>query len=301
MEQTTNSEVSVLVVDDNQYDLKIGMDALKREGYQLVAAESGERAWELLVENPARFSAVVLDRNLPGMSGMEVLEQIKSHEELQMLPVIMQSGLISNAEISEGLRAGVYFYLAKPFEEDLLKSTVLAAVNDFQRIQSLKSQNSQGTGAAKFIQAATFKFRGLDEAKQLAAFIAKSCPQPEKVMTGLTELLINAVEHGNLSIGYDEKTELIRQGIWLDEVTRRLDLPENREKFIVVDFSANGDAIQIGITDCGKGFDWQKYVEFEPQRLHDNHGRGIAMANKLSFDSLRFIGRGNQVEVCINL
>ena len=54
-----------------------------------------------------------------------------------------------------------------------------------------------------------------------------ACPDPEAVIIGLTELLVNAVEHGNLGITYEDKTALNAAGTWDTEVRRRLALPEN--------------------------------------------------------------------------
>ena len=295
------TDVAVLIVDDDLPDLEIAGDYLGEEGYQLVLCACGEKAWELLLAEPGRFSAVVLDRLMPRLGGMELLQKIKHHDDLQMLPVIMQSGLVSNQEISEALRAGAYFYIAKPFEKDLLNSAVAAAVADFQRIRSIKDKSMNGVGALKYLRSASFQFQSIEEAKELAAYIANSCPFPEKVAMGLTELLINSVEHGNLSIGYNEKTDLIRQGNWLSEVSRRLSLPENTDKFTDIDYCIDTHGIKITISDCGDGFEWENYVEFDSGRLHDNHGRGIAMANQLSFDSLQYLGTGNQVEVRIKI
>jgi hypothetical protein len=49
------------------------------------------------------------------------------------------------------------------------------------------------------------------------------------------------------------------------------------------------------IQDEGDGFDWQKYLDFDPERAFDPHGRGIAMARMMSFDALEYQGKGNTV------
>ncbi|MCP4219209.1 MAG: ATP-binding protein, partial [bacterium] len=56
-----------------------------------------------------------------------------------------------------------------------------------------------------------------------------------------------------------------------------------------------GDEIRFTIKDQGKGFDLESYMDFSPDRVFDNHGRGIAMANKFSFDRLEYEGCGNRV------
>ena len=53
------------------------------------------------------------------------------------------------------------------------------------------------------------------------------------------------------------------------------------------------DRLEFTVVDEGAGFDWQRYVEFDPDRAGDPNGRGIAMARMLSFASLEYRGNGN--------
>ncbi len=135
----------------------------------------------------------------------------------------------------------------------------------------------------------------LDEASAAADFLANFYPEPERVRFGIHELAINAVEHGNLGIGYDLKTELVRQGKWLDEVERRRNLPHNINKKAHIRFRRYSDNISLTISDCGNGFDWRKYLEISPEQLTANHGRGIAIAAAMSFDSLDYAVSGSEV------
>ncbi len=114
---------------------------------------------------------------------------------------------------------------------------------------------------------------------------------------GLNELLINAVEHGNLGITYNEKTKLVLGGTWMQEVERRLEAPEYKDKNARLSFKAAKDAIAVIIKDEGGGFDWSRYVELSPDRATDPHGRGIAASRLMSFDSIEYLGTGNEV-VC---
>lgn len=295
------SSPCLLVVDDEEFNLEIIAEYLDDSGYTLEMAGSGVEAWEILEANPSRFSAILLDRMMPEMDGLEVLEKIKSHSELEAVPVIIQSAAASRQDVSEGLRCGAYYYLTKPFDEDLLKSIVSAAIDDYHRFQALSEQVKSKGEVVNLLQSAFFRFQSVHEARSLAAFLANACPEPERVVSGLSELLINSVEHGNLGITYDEKTELNNAGTWLSEVERRLKLPENTDKYVEVDFYVDERVIRIKIIDCGNGFDWEKYMEFDSERAYDNHGRGIAMANKLSFDTLEYINAGNEVEVTVGL
>ena len=113
--------------------------------------------------------------------------------------------------------------------------------------------------------------------------------------------MVNAIEHGNLGITYAEKTDLMLASAWSTEVERRLALPENQNKYAALHFEATDDTIRIHIKDQGRGFDWQKYLEFAPERLTDPHGRGIATTRIVAFSTLQYLGCGNEVICTIPL
>jgi phosphoserine phosphatase RsbU/P len=64
-----------------------------------------------------------------------------------------------------------------------------------------------------------------------------------------------------------------------------------------VEFEVERTASEVRFTirDEGPGFEWQKYLDVDPRRAFDNHGRGIAIARGMSFDRLEYRGRGNEV------
>jgi anti-sigma regulatory factor (Ser/Thr protein kinase) len=68
---------------------------------------------------------------------------------------------------------------------------------------------------------------------------------------------------------------------------------------VTVTLSREAGDITLTIQDEGDGFDWRKYLEFDPERAFDPHGRGIAMARMMSFDALDYQGNGNTVVVKI--
>jgi anti-sigma regulatory factor (Ser/Thr protein kinase) len=144
-----------------------------------------------------------------------------------------------------------------------------------------------------------FVIRTLSEGHDLAALLANACPEPQRTVLGLNELIVNAIEHGSLEISYAEKGELVSQGRWHEEVERRLGLDAYRERTVEILFSRDSGTdsgrIDITIRDQGPGFDWREYLQLSPERGMDNHGRGVAMANMLSFDRIEYQGRGNIV------
>ena len=106
---------------------------------------------------------------------------------------------------------------------------------------------------------------------------------------------MNAVEHGNLGITYDEKSALLVDGGWAQEVARRLTLPENVNKRVDVRFARGDDELRFTICDRGNGFEWARYMDIDPRRAFDRHGRGILMARHVSFSSIEYRGTGSEV------
>jgi anti-sigma regulatory factor (Ser/Thr protein kinase) len=233
--------------------------------------------------------------------GMNLLSKIKAEEKIKNIPVIMQTNDIAKEDMLDGLNAGAYYYVSKPYNEKILVSIVTTAIKDYQYYNQLKSINSKTTEPLCMMKKGEFRFRSLNEGRNLAAILSNACPNSDEVVLGLTELMINAVEHGNLGIGYDEKTRLNANNEWEKEVSRRLNLPPNKDKYVSIEFSRNANEIKFLIADQGRGFDWEQYMEISPKRIFDSHGRGIAIANLVSFDQLEYLETGNKVSVTVSL
>jgi CheY-like chemotaxis protein len=290
----------VLVAED-QGTIRTIIGRMLKGHHEFDLAENGLIAWTLLEKNPEAYNVVVLDRNMPEMSGMEVLEKMKKHDQLKTVPVIFQTSLSAENEILEGLEAGAYYYLTKPFKEEQLLSIVEGAYSDYERYETLQNEVRKNIDVLHTLSLMTkgnmaFQYRTISEGDKLSSLLANACPVPEAVVTGLMELFINAVEHGNLNISYEEKTTLVGNGRWQAEVDQRLELPENASKKVDVQFKRTEKEISFYVRDQGKGFEWEPFLEFSTgERAFHNHGRGIAMANKLSFDSVEYLGNGNKV------
>ncbi|MEO5368231.1 MAG: response regulator [Magnetococcus sp. WYHC-3] len=287
----------ILVVDDEPHNLDIIEDYLSDGNYQIVTAGDGSAALTLLEQEPERFDLVLLDRMMPGLEGLEVLARIKAHPQLKSLPVILQTARAGQEDIVAGIEAGAYYYLTKPFEEKMLFSVVGAALRDRRLQLQMRQEVQELNHTLGFLQRGEFAIRTLSEARSLSTLLSMAFPDPARVVMGLVELLINAVEHGNLGIDYQEKTRLIDANAWLEEVERRTNLAVHAGKHVKVAFERSLHAIQVRIEDQGPGFDWQKYLKLSPDRALDSHGRGIAMAGMFSFDTLEYLGNGNTVVV----
>jgi len=285
----------VLIVEDNDADRALLEAHLGNDGFDTDSAGDGVDGWAMLDANPDRYDLVLLDRTMPRMDGMALLRKIKGDHRFLILPVIFQSALVSREEVIEGIKAGAYYYLTKPYDAEMLLSVVRTAAADSAAARDLQNRVKRGMQVLQLLEEAHFTYRTIEEARGLAAVLARACPDAEATVIGLTELLVNAVEHGNLGITYDDKSALLANGVWMEEVARRLELPENRAKRVDVEFSRGDDELRFTIRDRGNGFEWTRYLEIDPRRAFDRHGRGIIMARHVSFSSIEYRGTGSEV------
>ena len=292
----------ILVVDDEPLNLDIIEEFLTSKGHTYIVetANDGIEAMEKLEADPNKYDVLLLDRMMPRMSGMEVLEKMSAHSELKYIPVILQTAKVSKEDILEGLKAGAFYYLTKPFTRDILLSVVKTAVKDRSYNKSLIASLNVTKSSVKLLKNAHFEFRTLDDVRSVSSLVACACSEADKVAMGLSELMINAIEHGNLGIGYEEKSNLRKQDLWEDEIEKRLSLPENNSVFASIEVLNEPEYVEYTISDQGQGFDWSEFMEFDTTRVMDNHGRGIAVANKLYFSKLKYLGNGNKVTVIVD-
>lgn len=119
---------------------------------------------------------------------------------------------------------------------------------------------------------------------------------------GLSELLFNAVEHGNCNISFSDKTQLLESGTNMIEHIRMLqNRTEIAERYVTIDYEVYDEKSNWVITDMGDGFDHSKFLVAHPNNLFLPHGRGILMARNSS-DELHYNQKGNRVTlVCYHI
>lgn len=291
--------MKILVVDDEEFNRDILQDALEDQGFTVLLAEHGADGLKQLEAHPD-VAVIVLDRMMPVMDGMEMVSVLKQDERFKEIPVIMQTAAANQEQVQEGVRAGVYYYLAKPYERAVMVTLVNTALKERETNQLLQAELDKTRRMMGLMERGRFVFRTLQEATTISYFIANCFPDAKRVVTGLNELLINAIEHGNLGISYAEKTQLVLEGRWMDEIDARLKQPDYWQKFASLEFDAQPGKVTVTIQDQGRGFEWNRYLAFEPERAMDVHGRGIAMSKARSFDELEYIGSGNIVRCVVH-
>jgi len=289
----------ILIVDDDEFIRSLLQEVLELADYLVEVAEDGEHAWEKIDSAPSRFDLMLLDKKMPCLDGIGLLKRLKSDERFKELPVIMLTGDNQQQDIVEGLAEGAYYYLTKPSTEAVLKRVIKNALEEFRKKRELCEMLGHQSTTLQILRRAEFSFRTLQEARDLALWLADASLDPARTVNGYSELLINAIEHGNLGISYAEKSQLMSAGNWQEEIESRLQCPQYSDRMVNVCVQRTASACIVTICDQGDGFDWQNYIDFSPERVFDLHGRGIAMSKALSFDALEYVGNGNTVVVTV--
>jgi DNA-binding response OmpR family regulator len=295
------AKAHLLFVEDDDLLAQVTKEELESVSFRVDIAGDGLAAWEKLNRAPKKYELILLDKQMPRMDGISLLRRLKADDRFKDLPVIMLTSSNQPKDIADGLAAGAYYYLIKPATLDILQLVITNALTEYRQTLELRAQIGRQTNSMKLLNQAGFRYRTLDEARDLSLFLAEASLNPSRTVTGFLELLINAVEHGNLNISYKDKSRLLQKGAWADEVERRLKDAAYAHRFVTVSVQKTHAECRVTILDQGKGFRWQNYVDFSPERAFDLHGRGIALAKATSFDSLEYSGSGNEVTVTVKL
>ena len=269
---------------------------------RLSTAKNADEAMSALLGSNDRLDMLILDTHMYDPASKGMLERIKGDRRLTTTPIVLLTPTQpTSGQLRDAAATGAYHFLVMPANHDSILVVVHAALVKSSFRNFLRRQMGEQAERPELLSNCEFSIRTLEEAGELAALIAQACPNAEAALFGISELLVNAVEHGNLGLTYEEKSKLALSDQWKSEIDRRCALPDNLAKRVRLSFRRTEDRITLRISDDGQGFAWQKYLELEPQRSSDPNGRGIALARLLSFSSIHYEGSGNVAVATIGL
>jgi DNA-binding response OmpR family regulator len=122
--QMAQEKHNILVVDDNQDVRDLVVHILSADGFHVYAAVDGENALAILNSN--KIDLVLLDVMMPGMSGLDVLNEIRngSNKKVRDIPVMMITAKSSTEDIDKALAIGANSYVVKPFRGTTIREKV---------------------------------------------------------------------------------------------------------------------------------------------------------------------------------
>lgn len=274
------------------------LNALKSPGLDVTQAITGDAiGGENAAAAAGDFAAVVID----GEGGYEAVNNSISRVNEDFLETGGTVVVALNGEPEtddpilsfDGVR---YCDVSGGF--DGLRRLVAEEADDFLRISALRAALEAGHPTGTVELDGTYRFASRREAQKLAMTFSQASADPVPLAIGLSELFLNAIEHGCLEIGHNEKGELIENGQLNDEILRRRRLEKYRSRFATVIVTEQENTIKFRVEDPGNGFDFSAYLDDETGH-HKKHGRGISMA-KGCFQSLTYLEKGNIVEAEIS-
>lgn len=129
--------MKILIVEDEPIYRRMVKRYLLEVGYDIVEAEDGQTAWELFQQEP--FHLVITDWMMPGLNGPQLVQNIRSSEQINYTYIIMLTAMNDKDNVVLGLESGVDEYLTKPFNSKEL----IARVASGMRILRLEEQLMQ--------------------------------------------------------------------------------------------------------------------------------------------------------------
>ena len=120
--------MKLLSIDDSKTIRRIlnGVGAML--GYEVLEAENGEVGLQVLKDNADEVALILLDWNMPGMNGLEVLQAVKANEYWRHIPVMMVTTEGEKSYIVKAIQAGAIHYQTKPFTQEEMAMRIMEAL-----------------------------------------------------------------------------------------------------------------------------------------------------------------------------
>lgn len=287
--------MSVLVVDQGNPMGKNILGILEKKEIDHNVVGGVEGIMTQLGEDRQEIDSIILENNWLMGSGKILLGEFSKNSRLFDVPLLVTVDQNTPAESRLHNIFGGCYWLDTPLGEQVFLSTLRSARADYQQRKIMREQIDAQDSVVGLIKNGTFQIRTFEQAENLTTMLSLTCPEPDRIAFGLFELLVNAIEHGNLEIHFEDKRKLIAQGRYREELNKRLAMRQYKDRSVKIDFERTDDNVSFYITDQGDGFDPSQFMELDLGENHFPSGRGIAMAKATSFDQLEYSEIGNQV------
>jgi CheY-like chemotaxis protein len=132
----------ILVVDDDQWIVRMVTTVLEKRGYEIRTAADGEEGFRIAVQQPPDL--IVTDVMMPRMDGWTLVKALRSKPEFALVPVVFLTALSSDEDRIKGFRLGADDYLPKPFRFEELDLRVANALRRKLAMESSTRQKARG-------------------------------------------------------------------------------------------------------------------------------------------------------------
>lgn len=122
-----SGDIEILVVDDMSTMRKLVQKSLRDIGYSKVTeALEGDDAWKKLCSGEKKFDLIISDWNMPKMTGLDFLKNVRASDQFKNIPFIMLTAESESPQVLEAIKAGVSSYIVKPFTAMQLREKMKA-------------------------------------------------------------------------------------------------------------------------------------------------------------------------------
>lgn len=286
---------TILVAEDERATLEELAEILSEEGYEVIPARDGRKALEAFQRMQTDF--VLTDVRMPGMDGIELLRKVKKINE--KTKVIIVTGYGTEEMAVSALRAGASNYLKKPLDLGELLRTL-------DSLLALEHGLDLDVVSKRLLKEESRTLRFPSDPELVPGVVRNlACSLPllfdlttvERIEIALAEMIVNAIEHGNLEISFQEKAKAQEQGTFGALIRERMKGSRLRGRKVEVSYHLRPAGVEYLIKDEGSGFDWRTVMECTSAGdLLKESGRGIVLC-KLFMDSIEYNEAGNEVRI----
>ena len=117
-----NAALRLCFVEKSHFARSVAQGMLN--GYDVQFFDNGEEAWQSLVYESQNYDVLVTDLDLPGMTGLELIQKIRNIDRIKDIPIILVSSESDHQMMVEGLDAGADEYLTKPYSQEKLAESI---------------------------------------------------------------------------------------------------------------------------------------------------------------------------------
>jgi two-component system, sensor histidine kinase and response regulator len=192
-------ETTILVVDDSLVNLAVLDEILDRQEFNVLMANSGEKALVIAKQSRPKPSLVLLDIVMPGWDGYETCHRFKEDPELAKIPILFLSGLGETENKVRALKAGGVDYVSKPFQEEELLARVRTHVELGHLREGLEEEVAAKTAKIQsLLQALQVSYQKAQEASvlktQFLRNISHEFRTPMNIILGTMDELVEDTE-----------------------------------------------------------------------------------------------------------
>lgn len=285
----------ILIIDDEKPVRDVLNIALSEEGYESYQAPSGELGFELFKSSEPDI--VLTDVMMPGIDGIEVTKRMKAQRD--DIDVVVMSGFGTEELVVNALQAGASNYLKKPIVFDELFKILDDIIFKRENRKRFEISREIVESEHKDIVIGNDVSRVWGAINQIL-FNAQAVADPnalEGMCIGLYELLINAIEHGNLGITFREKSDALQKNTYRELLESRMKRADSEGMVVRIESDYEPSSITVEIRDQGEGFDLSTLPDLkDAEEILSDHGRGVLLAT-LFYDSVDYSEPGNCVKV----